>query len=294
VPELPEVETMARDIRPTLAGAVIRAVRVYRPDILRRIRRPAFESALTGRRVRAVGRRAKHVVIELDDGRRVVVQPRMTGSFGVTRSGRSRRRGPDALKRTLGKARPAGLAQDPYICVELELASGFTVFYRDVRRLGVIYLLDQARWETYDRAMGPEPLDPSFTPDVLAGILRLTKAAVKKAIMDQKRLVGVGNIYASEALWMAGIDPSKASHRVPAGKVAPLHDAIVDVLRASIDGRGTTIRDYRTGTGEPGNFAGRLAVYDRAGEPCLRCGKRIALTHAIDGRASYFCPGCQR
>ena len=277
---------MARDIRPALAGATIKSVCVYKPDILRRIRRPAFVAALKGRRVRAVGRRAKHIVIELDDGRRVIVQPRMTGSFGV------RRRGTAAPR----KHGHSGTAQttDPYICLELELTSGKTVFYRDVRRLGCVFLLGQAGWDQYDSALGPEPLEPGFTVDRLASILAGTKTAVKKAIMDQKRLVGVGNIYANEALWMAGIDPSKPSHKVPDAKTPGLHQAIVEVLRASIEGRGTTIRDYRTGTGEPGNFAGRLVVYERAGEPCLRCGKRIALTHAIDGRATYFCPGCQR
>lgn len=264
---------MAADIRPALAGATISGVRVYKPDILRRIRRPAFEARVTGRRVRAVGRRAKHVVIELDDGRRVIVQPRMTGSFGVRR-------------RTDGPT--------DYVCLDLELASGKTVFYRDVRRLGCIFLLDEKGWHRYDSALGPEPLEPSFTADVLSEILSRSQTAVKKTIMDQKRLVGVGNIYANEALWMAGIDPSKESRKVNSEKVARLHAAIVDVLRASIEGRGTTIRDYRTGTGEPGNYAGRLAVYERAGEPCLRCGKRVALTHAVDGRSTYFCPGCQR
>jgi formamidopyrimidine-DNA glycosylase len=116
---------------------------------------------------------------------------------------------------------------------------------------------------------------------------------VKKVIMDQKKLVGVGNIYASEALWMAGIDPSREARKVKPAEAALLRDAIVDVLARSIKGRGTTVRDYRTGTGEPGNFAGRLAVYDREREPCLRCGRRIVMTHAIDARSSYFCPGCQ-
>ncbi len=281
---------MARDIRPALAGATITTARVYRPDILRRIRRPAFEAALKGRRVRAVGRRAKHVVIELEDGRRIIVQPRMTGSFGVRKAGsRIEDRGSRGQKRHTRSSIP-----DPYVCMELELASGRTVFYRDVRRLGCVYLLDPRGWARYDAALGPEPLQPDFSAERLAEILAGTKAAVKKTIMDQKRLVGVGNIYANEALWMAGIDPSKPSNKVPDTKTPRLRDAIVDVLRASIEGRGTTIRDYRTGTGEPGNFAGRLVVYERAGEPCLRCGKRIALTHAIDGRATYFCPGCQR
>ncbi len=124
-------------------------------------------------------------------------------------------------------------------------------------------------------------------------MLTSSRAALKKLIMDQKRLAGVGNIYASEALWMSELDPSREGRRTRPAEAARLHAAIVEVLKRSIKGRGTTVRDYRTGTGESGTFQGRLAVYGRKGEPCLRCGRRIVMTHAIDARSSYFCPGCQ-
>jgi formamidopyrimidine-DNA glycosylase len=270
MPELPEVETIAADVRPHLQGATIIRARLLKTDVLRRIRRPAFERGLAGRRVITVGRRAKHLVFELDDGARLVIQPRMTGAMLVDRDN-----------------------ADPYTVLRLELDSGKTARFRDVRRLGVILLLDGRAWSRYDAAIGPEPLDPAFTPERLGSILSGTKTAVKKAIMDQKRLAGVGNIYASEACWIAGIDPSRPSGRLAAAELARLHAAIVDVLTRAIANRGTTVRDYRTGTGEPGEFQGRLAVYDRAGEPCLRCGTRIALTHALDGRATYFCHRCQ-
>jgi formamidopyrimidine-DNA glycosylase len=271
VPELPEVETIAADVRPHLQGATIRRARILKPDVLRRIRRPAFERGVTGRRIVQVGRRAKHLVITLDDGARIVIQPRMTGAMLVDDA--------DA---------------DPYTVLRLELDSGRVARYRDVRRLGVILLLKDAAWRRYDAAIGPEPLDPAFTPDRLAAALAGTRAAVKKAIMDQKRLAGVGNIYASEACWIAGIDPSRPAQRLSADEVTLLHGAIVDVLTRAIAHRGTTVRDYRTGTGGPGDFQGRLAVYGRAGEPCRRCGTRIALTHALDARATYFCHRCQR
>lgn len=275
VPELPEVETIAADLRPHLIGARIRRVRVIRPDILRGIRRAAFQRGLSGRRVTAVGRRAKHLVIELDDGRRMIIQPGMTGAVLVERETGN---GP----------------RDPYDTVHLLLDSGKLVRYRDVRRLGGVRLLTPSAWERYTTAIGPEPLEPGFTQEVLAAILRGGRLAVKKAIMDQRRLAGVGNIYANEALWMAGIDPSRESRRVTLGESSRLHAAIVKVLSAAIRGRGTTFRDYRTGKGSPGSFQGRLAVYERAGEPCVRCGRRIVITHAIDARSSYFCPGCQR
>jgi len=271
MPELPEVETIAADVRPHLQGAIIRRARVLKPDVLRRIRRPAFERALAGRRVTRVGRRAKHLVFELDDGSRLVIQPRMTGAMLVDRD-----------------------TSDPYTVLRLELDTGRTARFRDVRRLGAIFLMDARAWRRYDAAIGPEPLDPSFTPPALGAALAGTRAAVKKAIMDQKRLAGVGNIYASEACWIACVDPSRPANGLTADEVARLHAAIVDVLARSIANRGTTVRDYRTGTGEPGAFQGRLAVYDRAGEPCLRCGTRLAMTHTLDGRSTYFCYRCQR
>ncbi len=262
---------MARDIRPHLAGRTIRRAHLYKSDVLRKIRRAAFEQGLAGRTVRAVGRRAKHVVVELDDGRRLIVQPRMTGSFGVHK-------------------KPA---KGDYVVFELELDSGKSVYYRDVRRLGAVFLIDEKKWADYDCAIGPEPLDRSFTAERMFAALKGGKAAIKKALMDQRRIAGVGNIYANEALWMARIDPSRQTGRITREEMARLHAATVDVLRRSIEGRGTTIRDYRTGTGGPGNFQGRLAVYGREGEPCLRCSRKIVLTHAIDARATYFCPGCQ-
>lgn len=283
MPELPEVETIARDMRPHLEGARIKSARLFKPDILRGIKRPAFEKGLTGRRVVAVGRRAKHIVVTLDDGSRMIIRPGMTGAL-LTQPR------PVASGRSGGQP---GAARDKHDVLHLELSNGIQIRYHDIRRLGGIYLLNPKQWERYDAKLGPEPLDPAFTADVLGLMLAKSRLAVKKAIMDQKRLVGVGNIYASEALWMAQIDPSREARRIRPDETRKLHAAIVDVLSRSIEGRGTTVRDYRTGTGEAGNFQGRLAVYGREREPCLRCGRRIVMTHAIDARSSYFCPGCQ-
>jgi formamidopyrimidine-DNA glycosylase len=274
VPELPEVETIARDVRPLLEGAVFRSARVLKPDILRGVTRSAFERALAGRVVRAVGRRAKHLVILLDDGRRIVIQPRMTGSLLVTRRGGGR---------------------DPYAAIEATLSTGGLLTYRDVRRLGAVHLLTPRAWERYTARIGPEPLERDFTAQRLAAALADGTLAVKKALMDQRRLAGVGNIYANEALWRARLDPSRAAGSITAGEARRLHHALRVLLCGAIRRRGTTVRDYRTGTGEPGEFQSRLDVYGRAGRPCRRCGEahRIAVTHAIDARATYFCPGCQ-
>ena len=273
MPELPEVETIARDLRPRLVGAAIEQVRVIKPDILRGIGRAALARALAGRRIRSVGRRAKHVVIALDDGRRLIIQPRMTGSLRV-------------LART---ERP-----DRYVALAARLSTGALLAYRDVRRLGTVHLLAPAAWERYTARIGPEPLEAAFTAPRLAAALAGGRLAVKKALMDQRRLAGVGNIYANEALWDAGIDPSRPAGAVELAAVRRLHRALRAILRRSIRGRGTTVRDYRTGTGEAGTFQSRLNVYGRARQPCRRCGRRIVLTHAVDARATYFCPGCQR
>jgi formamidopyrimidine-DNA glycosylase len=272
MPELPEVETIARDLRPDLVGATIERVRIIKPDILRGVGAAALARALAGRRIRTVSRRAKHVVIALDDGRRLVIQPRMTGSLQVL-TGRH--------------------AADRYIALAATLSTGGLLAYRDVRRLGTVHLLGPAAWDRYTARIGPEPLEPAFTPARLAAVLAGGRLAVKKALMDQRRLAGVGNIYANEALWDAGIDPSRLARSVTAAEARRLHRALVAILRRSIRGRGTTVRDYRTGTGEAGTFQSRLAVYGRAGRPCRRCGRRIVLTHAVDARATYFCPGCQ-
>ena len=274
MPELPEVETIARDVRPFLVGATIRRVQVLRSDVLRGISRSAFRRSLEGRSVEAVTRRAKHLVILLDDGSRLVIQPRMTGSLTVALR-------PDA---------------DPYAVIEAHLSTGRRLRYRDVRRLGAVHLLSPAAWTRYTARIGPEPLERSFSAARLADALAGGALAVKKALMDQRRLAGVGNIYANEALWRARLDPSRLARTIAPPEIRRLHSALVSILRSAIRGRGTTVRDYRTGTGEAGEFQERLDVYGRAGQGCRRCGprRRIVLTHAIDQRATYFCPRCQR
>lgn len=274
MPELPEVETIARDVRPHLVGARIRSVRVLKPDILRGVSRPAFERAVAGRRIAAVDRRAKHLVLSLDDGRRIVIQPRMTGSLLL----------PD------GRFPPA----DRYVALAARLSTGRTLAYRDVRRLGAVHLLSPDAWARYTARLGPEPLEAGFDATRLAEALAGGRLAVKKALMDQRRVAGVGNIYANEALWRARLDPSRLARTVGLPEARRLHRALVQVLRQAIGGRGTTVRDYRTGTGDAGGYQSRLHVYGRAGRPCRRCGRRIVLTHVVDARATYFCPGCQR
>jgi len=181
-----------------------------------------------------------------------------------------------------------------YAVLTCTLEDGRLFVYRDVRRLGNVWLLDEKGWAAYTDRLGPEPLDDTFTPFVFAERLRGTRAAIKKAIMDQRRVAGVGNIYANEALFEAGIDPSKATDKLSLDEFARLHAAVTDVLARAVNSSGTTVRDYRTGVGEPGRFQFELKVYGRGGEACVTCGRRLVTTHVIDLRATTFCPNCQR
>lgn len=274
MPELPEVETIVRGIAPALEGRRIRSVHLARSEVLRDVSRARLVSTLTGNTILEVGRRAKHAVFRLKSGHRMVIQPRMTGSLVVHR-------------------RPLTDEEARYAVLTCELAADGRLVYRDVRRLGTIWLLDERRWNAYTGRLGPEPLEPAFTPTVLATLLRRTRSAVKKAIMDQRRLAGVGNIYANEALFDARIDPSRPACRLSSAEVGRLHGAVVAVLRRALAASGTTVRDYRTGTGEAGAFQLELKVYDRGGEPCARCRRRLVTTHAIDGRQTTMCAFCQ-
>ena len=275
MPELPEVETIVRQLAPRLEGHRITRARLAKTDVLRRVTKPRLLKTITGNAFEEVSRRAKHAVLRLASGHRLVVQPRMTGSLVVY-------------------DRPLTRDEAKYAVLTCTLEDGRLFVYRDVRRLGTVWLLDERGWATYTGRIGPEPLDETFTPFVFAERLQGTRAAVKKAIMDQRRVAGIGNIYANEALFEAGIDPSKRTDKLSLEEFARLHAAVQSVLERAVASAGTTVRDYRTGTGERGRFQFELKVYGRGGEPCVRCGKKLVTTHTIDLRATTFCPRCQR
>ena len=181
-----------------------------------------------------------------------------------------------------------------YSTVELTLDDGRSLHYRDIRRLGTMTLMSPARFAEYTSKLGVEPLDPRFTGEHLSALLRGSRQSIKKVLMDQRILAGVGNIYANEALWRAGIDPSRSADRVTAPEAARLRDDIVAVLEESIALRGTSFRDYRDASGSRGSFAERLVAYGRDGQACVRCGHRLIGTHAIDGRMTVLCAHCQK
>jgi formamidopyrimidine-DNA glycosylase len=275
VPELPETETIARDLDRAITGRRITEVDVARPDVLREGSPADLGARTTGRAFVRAWRRAKLVVLDLDSEDRIVVQPRFTGALLLSRG-------------------PLPEHEAPYSTMRFALDDGRDLHYRDIRRLGTVALMSPARFAQYSATLGIEPLDPTFTASHLSGILRGSRQAVKKVLMDQRVLVGVGNIYANEACWRAGVDPSRAARSVTADEAVALHAGIVGVLTDSIAARGTSFRDYRDASGGRGDFERSLAAYGRGGEPCLRCGARLVETHAIDGRSTVLCARCQK
>jgi formamidopyrimidine-DNA glycosylase len=274
VPELPETETIARDLDGAIRGRTIVKVSVRKADVLREVTPRALSRRLKNAGILRSWRRAKLVVLDLDTGDHIVVQPRFTGALLIDD----------------GSLDAAALA---YSTVRLELDDARALHYADVRRLGTFALMDEARFAEYSAQLGIEPLDRAFTGPHLSGILRATSQPVKKLLMDQRKIAGIGNIYANEALWRARIDPSRPGPSVSLEEARTLRDAIVGVLGEAIEARGTSFRDYRDARGQRGSFVDKLDVYGRGGEACHRCGSKLVSTHAIDGRATTMCVRCQ-
>ncbi len=270
MPELPEVETTRRGIRPALRGRTVAGVVLREPRLRWPVDR-ALVRDLPGQRVLDVRRRAKYLLIELERGT-LIAHLGMSGSLRVLRAGAPL------------------LAHDHY---DLVLDSGRCLRFNDPRRFGCLV------WVTGDPAghpllarLGPEPLAAGFDADYLAAKARRRRVAIKPFLMDQRIVVGVGNIYASEALFRAGVRPGRAAGRLRRGQFERLVQAVRDVLGEAIRQGGTTLRDYVNADGTPGYFRQQLDVYERSGEPCRRCGTPIR--QVTQGqRSTYYCPTCQ-
>jgi formamidopyrimidine-DNA glycosylase len=275
VPELPETETIARDLDRAIAGSRIIDVRVKRADVLREVDARQLRRRVLGVAIDHAWRRAKLIVLDLSSSDRIVVQPRFTGALLIDDGAL-----PENERR--------------YSTVEFVLEDARSLHYRDIRRLGTVSVMDERRFARYSDGLGDEPLDSVFTVERLSAILRASRQAVKRVLMDQRRLVGVGNIYANEALWRARIDPSRPAATLSPADATRLHTELRAVLTEAVAARGTSFRDYRDASGARGSFADRLQAYGREGERCVRCGRTLVSTHAIDGRSTVFCWQCQR
>jgi len=262
MPELPEVESVRRQLEPALLGRQV--VKVW-TDVQRRFHRP---ERLAGRTVTAVGRRGKFLICPLDGGLELVLHLGMTGvlHFG---------------------------AADAYARARITLDDGRDLVFRDVRRFGCLAVVDAGVYEALPTLarLGPEPLSEAFDPERFARALAATRSPVKPYLLTQRPVAGVGNIYADEALWLARVHP--ASRRVGRRRALALHGAIREVLEQAITREGTTFRDYRMVNGDSGRNAAFLIAYGQQGRPCPRCGTSMRKI-ALGGRGATFCPACQR
>ncbi|GAV19983.1 formamidopyrimidine-DNA glycosylase [Mariprofundus micogutta] len=271
MPELPEVETVRSGLEPVLVGRTINDAICYRQSL--RYPLPDF-SKLTGSKITSLNRRSKYLLFALDDGQTLVWHLGMTGQFHVL---------------------PGEDARAKHEHVRIDLHDGQSLRYRDARRFGYAGLLasDTLMSHAWFAGLGPEPLGDEFHSDYLVGLCKARKAPIKTIIMDATNVVGVGNIYAAESLFRAGIHPARAAGRISKQRLAMLVEVIRQVLREAIEAGGSTISDFVKADGKPGYFAHSFQVYGRADKSCLRCGKVIKrMTQA--GRSSFYCPHCQR
>jgi formamidopyrimidine-DNA glycosylase len=291
VPELPEVETVRRGLEPVMVGTRILRVEARRPDLRAPLPRD-FAERVEGETVLAMGRRAKYLTAELASGDVLLMHLGMSGSFRVSRDGEETRSTPGT--------RAAAAAHDHVV---FHLSSGAAVTFNDPRRFGLMLIVPPGGLDRHPllRGIGPEPLGSAFDSNVLAAACARRKTSLKAALLDQRVVAGLGNIYVCEALHRARLSPRRVAASIatrsgaPNARAVALVDAIKAVLRDAIKAGGSSLRDHRRTDGELGAFQHHFRVYDRAGEACVTrgCGgtvKRIVQ----NGRSTFYCPRCQK
>lgn len=276
MPELPEVETVRRGLQPALEGHVIRKATAFRPDL--RFPLPMnFAENITGKRVLSVDRRAKYLLIRLDGGLVMLSHLGMSGRYRIYN---------DDVPEL-----------EPHDHLELVTDKGVVIRYNDPRRFGILDLFSEDQLTTHKllASLGPEPLSNAFDGIALAENLGDKRSAIKVAILDQRVVAGVGNIYASEALYRAGISPKRTARTVKGGRADKLATAIRDVLSDAINAGGSSLRDHRQTSGELGYFQHSFKVYGRGGEICSNEGCGQTIRHFVQGgRSTFYCAKCQR
>ena len=263
---------MRRSIAPVLEGARLEKVEIRDPRLVRPFDPSIVANALVGERVSEIGRRGKYLIVGFESGRSLLIHLRMTGSLRHARSG--------------------ALADDPYTRAVLRLDNGSDVGYRDVRRFGTWELFEQDELAPYLAArLGPEPLGP-FSAAQLGKRLQGRRAPLKSALLDQRTVAGLGNIYVDEALWQSRLHPLRVAGSLDAPELGRLYRAVRSVLRKAIERQGSTLRDYALPDGGYGTMQEEFRAYGRGGEPCDRCGRPLTRI-VVGGRATTFCPHCQ-
>jgi formamidopyrimidine-DNA glycosylase len=288
VPELPEVETVCRQLEPELEGRRIERLEIADPRWCRPVPPAELEAVVGGRTIERLGRRGKYLLLGLDGEQTLVMHLRMTGNLVLVE-------GEDKFDPSEGMRLYEGerSTSERHLRARFVLlGDGHELWFTDPRRFGEAFLIDDDRLGERFAKLGVEPLSDEFTPQALGQIAAGRTAPLKSFLLDQKGIAGVGNIYADEALFRARLHPLS-----PAGSMKPEHhealrDAVVAALEAGIDGGGASIDDYRDGRGEKGRMQDEFLVHTREGEPCPRCDGTIARI-VVSGRSTYFCPGCQ-
>lgn len=267
MPELPEVETIRRELAPWVVGQSLLRIIILDARIV--ASNPAEEicPALIGQRIEGLERRGKYLIFRLSGGRSLIMHLRMTGALLLNPG-----------------------ASEPYVRAIFDLSNGDRLLFRDPRRFGLIWLVDDSY--AVVGQLGPDPLDDGFTPDVLAEALRRRRVAVKTALLDQRVVAGIGNMYADEALFAAGIHPLRKASDLSPGEVRALYNGIRNVLTTAIDGKGASVDTYMRPHGELGQAHFDFKVAHRRGGRCLVCGRPIERV-SVQNRGSYFCPACQ-
>lgn len=281
MPELPEVETVKRGLEPVMTGQILSRVELRRADL--RIPFPAnLPKLLEGHKILRLSRRAKYLFVHLSNDKILIIHLGMSGKMIIIKN----MQGYEPLK------------HDHMI---LHIGKGTGVVFNDPRRFGMVMLMDEAEMTAHSSfaPLGPEPLADEFTGEVLRERLARKSMPIKLALLDQHIVAGVGNIYASEALSIAGISPLRKSSDISTAKAEKLVNAIKDVLLRAIEAGGSSLKDHRQADGNLGYFQHSFSVYDRAGEPCPRCKGGVKKKSVIQkimqsGRATYYCPSCQK
>jgi formamidopyrimidine-DNA glycosylase len=288
MPELPEVETVCRQLEPEVEGRRIEALEVLDERWSRPVPGKRLSKAVEGSTIEGLGRRGKYLLLALDGGRTLVMHLRMTGNLILVE-------GEEMLDPSEGRRLYEGERSTSarHLRARFVLDDGRELWFTDPRRFGEAFLIDSDQLEArFAGRVGVEPLSDAFTPDALGAMASGRTAPLKSFLLDQKGVAGVGNIYADEALYRARLHPLS-----PAGSMKPEHlealrDAVVAALEAGIDGGGASIDDYRDGRGEKGTMQDEFLVHTREGEPCFSCGTEIVRI-VVGGRSTYYCPSCQ-
>ena len=271
MPELPEVETIRRHLAPRVEGRVLRELEVFDARWCSPLAADELAAAVQGRRGDALGRRGKYLIWELDDDVHLMMHLRMTGTLLLDPPEPPRHRR-----------------------VRLAFDDGHQLFFDDPRRFGTgeLALGSEARDAFFAGRLGVEPFSPEFTSAHLYALTRARRAPIKAFLLDQRRIAGVGNIYADEALFRAGIHPLRPAGRLTRGQVAALRDGVIASLEAGLDAKGASIDDFRDPDGVQGSFQNRFLIHLREGEPCRVCGRPVRKLRAA-GRGTYVCERCQ-